>query len=250
MKFSSSFSIKDNLVVVLFQTQNSGNLGAVARAMKNMGAHCLRLVDPHCHHLNKECLERAVDARDIIDDTEIFLTLEEAVQDCHQVIATTRKKRQDRIEFLDPDQLIQSIKGFDQTEKIAIVFGREDRGLRNEELKCCDYALCIPTSFELPSLNLSHAVLIVLYEIFKSLNHQSNQVNTQILSQKIDHQLKEGFYQHLEEALISINYLQGKKKDHVLRDLKNIFNRSQLSDKDVSMLRGIFRQILNIRHLD
>lgn len=249
----NKFDMKNNLVVILFQPQNSGNIGAVARAMKNMGVYQLRLVDPQAHHYNKDAIQRAVDAFDILENVEIYMDLELALKDCHQIVGTSRKLRQDNTIFLNPDEFISRVKQFNIDQKIGLLFGREDRGLKNEELILCDYVVTIPTSKELPSLNLSHAVLLMLYEVFKtfeSLNIDDKKLNQIPVNFKTDSKSRQDFYIHLEEALREINYLHGKKGLTVMRDLRNIFNRTHLEEKDISMLRGICRQILNIKHQD
>lgn len=247
----SDLNLKENIIIILFQTQHSGNIGAVARAMKNMGVKTLRLVDPQAHHYNKDAIQRAVDAIDILESVEIFMDLKDALKDCHQIIGTSRKTRQDHTIFLNPEEFIYRLNQSESSQKIGLLFGREDHGLKNEEIALCDFVISIPTSDDLPSLNLSHAVLLVLYEIYKTTLVKN--LNVEKLSQLPDNfnseaKSRQDFYDHLEEALREINYLHGKKGLNVMRDLKNIFDRSNLDEKDISMLRGICRQILNIKY--
>lgn len=231
--------------LVLVGSQSSGNIGAVARTMMNMGFHELRLVNPEVHHLNRECLDRAMAAAPIIQQTKIFLTLKEAVSDCHQVIGTSGKTRQGRVIWKTPRELAQdSVNSI--RKKTALVFGPEDRGLSNDDLLLCDQVISIPTADQLPSLNLSHAVLIVLYEIFlASSGSPKRSITISPTDVSATHEQKESFFNHLEESLKQIGFLEKTSPDKTMRTLRTLFARADLDDYEVGVLRGICRQIIN-----
>lgn len=239
-----------NISIILVGTQSSGNIGAVARCMMNTGFSDLRLVNPEVHHLNRECLDRAMTAEPIVKKAQVFLTLKEAVSDCHKVVGTSGKTRVGRMEWRTPKEFAEKI----STEKTALVFGKEESGLTNEELLLCDQVIAIPTSSDLPSLNLSHAVLIILYEIFIKLNvganpcvrpsfgqtHGSAPTNTFATQEQ-----KEALFDHMQLALGQINFIDKQNPDKIMRTLRTLISRLNPDDYEVGVLRGICRQILN-----
>ncbi len=233
----------NSLIVVLVGVQSSGNIGAIARAMMNTGTYDLRLVNPEAHHLNRECLDRAMMAEPIVKSAKVFLTLKEAVSDCHQVIGTSGKQRYGRMDWKTPREFAEI---FDATQKTALVFGPEDTGLSNEDLLLCEKIITIPSSQELPSLNLSHAVMIVLYEIFASQELEkkpSPKYENDFVPATMEK--KEAFYNHLQEALLAINVLDKNNPDKIMRTLRTFFERCRPDDYELGLLRGICRQILN-----
>lgn len=231
--------------VVLVSSQTSGNIGAVARAMKNMGFAQLRLVNPQAHHLNRECLDRAMEAQPIVKKAHIFLSLEEAIEDCHQTIGTTRKKRSQPMHIETCRDFAQSLIHQTEQKNIALVFGREDTGLLKEEIQLCDSLIEIPASKDFPSLNLSHAVMITLYELFLAFNVQYKKQPNSKATTEATGQDKEGLYQHLQDALLSINFLDANNPDRIMKDLRNILGRAHLDTRELGILRGICRQIMN-----
>jgi len=230
-----------NIRIVLVGTLQSGNIGAVARAMKNMGVSDLCLVNPQASHLNRECTDRAMHSGDILKKAAVYLTLKEAVADCHHVLATTGKVRNNPMPVCSPHEMAQKWKTT-YPGKLALVFGPEDTGLGNEDLKLCEAGIEIPTSPEMTSLNLSHAVIVVLYEFFLS-QHLNTAPNPEIPLLPIS--TKEAFFDHLQETLLAIGYLDKNNPDRIFKDLKHIFNRAQLDEREVTILRGICRQIIN-----
>ncbi len=234
--------------LVLVGSQSSGNIGAVARVMMNMGFSELRLVNPDVHHLNRECLDRAMAAAAIVQHAKVFLTLKEALTDCHQVIGTSGKTRQGRVPWKTPRELAQDSM-LSMQKKTALVFGPEDRGLSNDDLLLCDQVINIPTSEKLPSLNLSHAVLIVLYEIFLARGDGPPAADGGVYPYAptvlATHEKKESFFDHLQESLQQIGFLEKTNPDKTMRTLRTLFARASLDDYEVGVLRGICRQIIN-----
>lgn len=228
--------------IILVQTKISGNIGAVARCMKNMGFAELVLVDPVASHLNREALDRAMEGRSLLDSAQICTTLASAVADCQRVVGTSGKLRNSPVPLITPRELSDKFRE-STSQKWALVFGPEDTGLKNEELALCDTLISIPTSQEFTSLNLSHAVIIILYEIF--MGGRCSPISEKNQSRTITTIQRETLFTHLQEAFLKIGFLDPKNPDRIMDDLRHIFNRAQLDEREASILRGIARQILN-----
>lgn len=233
--------------IILVQTQISGNLGAVARTMMNLGFSDLHLVNPLANHLNRESMERAVHARGILESCTVHLSLREAIADCEVVVGTSRKRRKSQPITFNPLEFAQHHqKRGSLNNKMAFVFGPEDRGLENEDIALCDALIDIPTADAFPSLNLSHAVAIVLYAVYSQTLVDEKLVPA--IEEVSTKEEREEFYDHLHEALDILEYHNPQNPQLIMRDLKNIFNRCDLNQREVRILRGICRQIMNKIH--
>ena len=153
----------DNIRIVLVNTSHPGNIGGVARAMKNMGLSRLYLVQPRAFP-HKEAEWRAASALDLLEQAVVTQTLDEAIGDCQFVVGTSARERRIPWPLLDPRMCAKRAAQISPREQVAVLFGREDRGLTNDELKVCNLHLNIPTSEDYSSLNLAMAVQIVCYE--------------------------------------------------------------------------------------
>src|SRR5512139_1523822 len=160
-------SWKDNVCFVLVEPRESGNIGACARAMKNMGFRNLCLVNPGCA-VNDEAKCFARHAVDVLESAWVCETVTEAVSDASLVVGATRRKGRRRGVFVDAEAGCRRLFSIGRHNKVVVLFGREDRGLFNEETGECGLLLTIPASREQPSLNLSQAVMIVAYELRKA----------------------------------------------------------------------------------
>lgn len=220
--------------VVLVEPLYQGNVGSVARAMKNFGYSDLALVNP-CK-LEGEARAMSSHARDVLENARITTTIEEAVKGADLVIGTTgilslKHGEHVRMPVYTPSQVKEKLNGYSGT--VAILFGREDCGFRNDELKSFDMILTIPTSPIYPVMNLSHSVAVVLYEL-SGIKSEENP-----LAAGFDLQL---LYEHFGELLGKIDYPAHKKdKTHLM--LKRIFGRAQLTPREVQTLRGVIREI-------
>ncbi len=228
--------------IVLVGPQGARNIGAVARAMMNFGVTALRLVSPEADHLADEARHMAVRAGRLLEEARVFDDLAAAVADCHLVFGTTRRFGKYRDDFLSPRQAAMLAVEQDTAVRIALVFGREDSGLKTTELDCCHHLLTIPVSDVLPSMNLSHAVAICLYEIFTSLSTAGRPASagTSIPAASA---AVEGMFSHMRQSLTAIDYLNPKNPDHILRAFRRIFGRASLSDWEVSVLQGLWSRI-------
>lgn len=232
---------KNNLFVVLVEPQGSLNIGSVARAMLNFGFRNLRLVNPSADHLNREAYQMAVKAGTILESAELYPTLEEALSDCAVSMATTRRFGQYRERFKHPDEAAQQIVPVTGNDRAALVFGREDHGLRTEDLDLCQQLITIPTNDAQPSMNLAQSVMLCLYEVDK-YRAQADGIKPAEQRLAVNHEL-EGMFQHMRQSLTHIGYLNEQNPDHILRTYRNILGRTQLNIREVNILRGLFNQI-------
>ncbi|MBU2561057.1 MAG: RNA methyltransferase [Nanoarchaeota archaeon] len=156
--------------VVLLEPETAGNVGAVARVMMNFGFTKLVLINPHCDHLSDEARNRAKHAKEVLEGAEVndFFV----VDDYDYLIATTARLGTDyniTRSPLKPEELAGKLKKLSPEKKIGLVIGREGHGMFNEEIGKCDFVVTVPSAKEYPTLNISHAVVIILYEIHKAL---------------------------------------------------------------------------------
>ena len=231
----------ENIYVILVEPLYGGNIGSVARAMKNMGLRHLVLVNPKADYLGLEAKKMAVSAFDIVEKAEVFSSLEEALADFTYLAATTTRDRKGYPYKFTAKGISNKLLALAKKGKVGIMFGREDKGLFNEELSRANDVITIPTSRELSSLNLAQAVLITVYELFQSYNPDNiMQVPVYNLA-TVD--AKEKYFEHLEKTLEEIGFFHSSSKDHVMYSIRDLLNRSLPSDRDIRILRGILRQL-------
>lgn len=235
----------DNIAIVLVRPQYAGNIGAVSRAMKNMGLSRLILVSPGQDPLAPEAKMMATSAKDILQKAEVFPTLEKALEGFRWLAGTSARKGRNRGPFITPREISPEILAHAQSIPVAILFGPEDRGLTNEELAPCHALISIPTHANLTSLNLAQAVMILGYELFLThLAAQAREPSLPGLFPKLaELQKVEKMYAHLENLLLRIGFLDPNNPKRIMHTLRRIFGRANLTDRDVAILRGIFRQL-------
>ena len=238
----------DSFNIVLVNTSHPGNIGGSARAMKNMGLQRLTLVQPE-QFPSGAAVGRAVSAVDILEQARVTDSLLEAVQDCGLIIGTSARSRRIPWPTLDPEQCAEKLLQESTTNKVAIVFGREDSGLSNEELQMCHYHVQIPTSADYSSLNLAAAVQIICYEIRKawlrqqgvaSINEDEKWDMEKATGEQVEH-----FYEHLERVMIAIDFHDPKNPRHLMHRLRRLFGRIRIDSMEINILRGI---LTNIEH--
>ena len=225
--------------IVLVNTTHPGNIGAAARAMKNMGLRDLALVQPKIFP-STEAIARAAGADDILAGARVCRSLEDAIADCALVIGASARLRTIPWPELEPRECADLVSG--STAKTAILFGREHSGLTNEELERCHYLLHIPSDPEFSSLNVAAAVQVVAYEIFLAARRASR--TERQMSPFATAAQMESFYGHLEETLHEARFLHEKKSSpSLMRRLRRIFNRARLEQKEIHILRGILNAV-------
>ncbi len=232
---------KENLAIVLVEPQGDRNIGSVCRVMLNFGFTDLRLVNPQIDHLSRDARMMAVKATTVLENAKIYSSLNDALEGCVTSLGTTRRFGRYRENMLHPEDAAELILPSSTEGCVALVFGREDNGLSTDELDLCQHFITIPTSEQQPSLNLSQAVGLCLYELIrvngvaenKSYGRKNMATSDQI----------EGMFQHMRQALVNIGYLNPQNPDHILRTYRRILGRAGLSEKEVRILRGLFNQI-------
>lgn len=228
-----------NVIVVLVHPLYEQNVGLIARVMKNFEASELRLVDPACE-IGDEAYRRAMHGWDILEKAKTYNTLEEAVRDCDLIVGTTGKhgKRFSHVRrCMNPEQLASKIAV--ARGKVAILFGREDFGLTNEELKKCNAVVTIPANKEYPILNVSHAVAIILYEIFKKKKTSS----IPEIFQPVDLREEKVMLQYLT---ILARKVEPEKADKIELIMKRFLASCRPTGADIRTLIGIFRKTLEL----
>jgi len=234
-------ALLDNISVVLVGIRNPGNIGSAARAMKNMGVSRLVLVNPVPYD-TPDVYNLAWGAEDVVRNARVCRTMSEALRDCGFVVGTTRRKGRSRRPVLPLRTAIPRIAAATRRNQVAILFGREDKGLSNDELAHCQLALSISASRGMPSLNVAQTVMVVCYELFGHALSDQVTAPPALVPQAELWKL----YSRLEEALAAIGYGdQGSRKvlTSVMRTLMRVFGRSGIADDELRALHGICQQI-------
>lgn len=229
-----------NTRIVLVNTTHPGNIGAVARAMKNMGLRKLYLVDPKIFP-SAEATARASGADDVLADAVVCNWLDQALTDCPLVIGASARARAIECPRLTPRECAALVLSRAHVGPAAVLFGREHSGLSNAELDRCHFQLHIPVDPQFPSLNLAAAVQIFAYELFVAL--AGGVLETRDAGAAVPAAEMERFYQHLEQILIEIGFLDPAKPRHLMRRLRRLYNRAQLDQNEMNILRGILTAV-------
>ena len=240
MTLSPLHSHFENIAIVLVGVRVPGNIGAAARAMANMGLSRLVLADSPVSDLS-EALKLARDGGDIVRSAESFTTLEEAIAPYGLVAGTTRRKGRSRRSLVEIAEAIPRIALAAAHNQVAILFGREDFGLSNEELGLCQFALSIPSARPFSSLNVAQAVMIVAYEL-----HRFGGVSPPLPPSFVPRAELKLFYERLARLLERIGYQKAGDRDvpaSVLEMLARVFGRSGLTPDELNGLHGFCRQI-------
>lgn len=228
----------NNIAIVLHRPRYSENIGAAARAMRNMGISKLVVVDPQNCDLARIRKMATHAAGDVVAQIEFFETLKEALSPFSFVVGTTARLGRQRQVFDSPARLADELIALSRNNRIALLFGPEDRGLTNEDLRCCHWLVNIPTA-EFSSLNLAQAVMILCYELFTA-GREGRVTHAPRLASR--HEL-DGMYAQVKDILVRINYINPENPDYWMNKIRHFFTRIQLRAKEVSILRGICRQI-------
>ena len=231
-----------NLNVVLVEPNGPINVGSIARLCSNFGVNELRIVSPKCDIFSLEAKKMALKGQGYIDNCKIFNNIEQAIFDCDLVLATCgRIDLSNDIECEAPNEISKWISSFVEINNLGILFGREDRGLSNNELLFAHKIFNIQTSQNFPSLNLSHAVSIILYELNKSSTNYSKK-DLQVFNLASSKQIYESFNE-IEEMLIRIGYLLEHTAFSKISKFKKFILKANTSSHEINVLRGIVHQI-------
>ena len=226
------------IAVILVEPKYAGNVGAVARIMKNFGFSKLLLINPSFSLDSDECRKFAMHAQEIIDNAELLQSFNEALKKMDFVVGTTSIESKNDKHHLRKAILARDFAKeiYKMEGKIGIAFGREDYGLLNEEIKKCDLLVKIPTSEQYPALNLSHAVCILLYELFIQ-KHEPMEI---ILANGKE---KEKMYEFFDKLLDTINYPEYKKENTRIL-FRRVMGRAMLSKWEYHTLMGVFKKAI------
>jgi tRNA/rRNA methyltransferase len=232
----SDLDWKQRLRIVLVGSETSGNVGAAARALKTMGLSRLVLVDPECDPLGPEALALAHNAHDVLTSAVVVPTLAEALAGTVRSIATTQRSRRQGAPFLSPDQAAAEIRDFASTGDVALVFGRESRGLTNEELALCTIYSTVPAAVETPSLNLAQAVMVYCYVL-----HQQTlaPVDREYAWNLVPHEALEQFFARLEDALHAQGVTPATTMTNYVARFRRILARVPLEPRDLNLFYNL-----------
>lgn len=240
---SSSVEIYDpgRVRFVLVEPVYAGNVGAVARAMKNLGFTRLVLASPGCDPMDVEARKMAVGAVDILRTAEIRGDIDEALRGASTVVGTSRRKGKHRKPHWRLDELAGRMAEFAAAGELAVVFGRETHGLSDAELDRCTHLVYFPSSPDFQSFNLAQSVLLVAYEL--ALARMGNP-NSTPLETPATHEDREEMYAHLRSSLWAVGFLHEDTAEVMMRRIRRMLDRALLDSKEVSILRGVARQTL------
>ena len=228
---------RGRIAIVLVETSSPGNLGSVARVMKNMGLDRLILVDCRAD-LTDEAWQRARGAGDLLEKAVRTSGLASVLQSFHLSVATGSRAARWFEQSLEPREMAVELKALAPGHEVAIVFGPERTGLTNEHLQYCHWQVRIPTAPAFPSLNLAHAVAIVAYELSQSLSAPPSKGVRRLAEMG----QVEAFSQDLEGSLKEIHFLKKQNPREIMMTLRQMLARASLDDRDIRILRGILRQ--------
>ena len=244
-----------NIKIILVEPIGALNVGSIARVMKNMGLTQLVLVKPQCDPVGEEARQMAVHAQDVLDSMVITEDLPNALEGCQRAIATTARSRALPTELETPRKALPWLLEGNVTS--ALIFGPEDRGLSNQELNYGQRFIGIRANPDYPSLNLAQAVGICAYELREAFLSQNIDKSadrdklqdiapeqTDLASSKsADVKAVEGYYNQLESLLLEIGYLYPHTAATRMAKFRRLYNRVNLKQEEVSMLRGVLRQV-------
>jgi len=232
----------NHISIVLVEPQGALNIGSVCRAMMNFGFSDLRLVAPQADHLSDEARRMAVKAGGLLEAATVYPDLSSALGDCQLALGTTRRFGKYREDFLHPDQAAHALLPWTEKGRVALVFGREDKGLLTAELDLCQLLITIPTKDELPSMNLAQAVTLCLYETSKACGEAAGK-STGGRKRLATGKVLEGMYGHMKHTLLEIGFLDPQNPEHILHTFRRIFGRAGLNDREARILHGLWSRL-------
>lgn len=229
---------------VFVEPRYGGNVGSAARVLKNFGFGRLDLVDPREGADHEQAIRMAVDAADVLAAARTHKTLDEALDGAATVVGTSRRMGKHRQPHHRLDALAPLLPGLAARGEVALVFGREDHGLSDADLDRCTHLVYVPTAEAYPALNVAQTIAIVAYELRTALDAATPEASDPEEEALVDHAGREAMYAHLEEALLAIGFLKLGQLEGMMRRLRRILSRAELTAGDVDVVRGISRQIL------
>ncbi|MBN1104644.1 MAG: RNA methyltransferase [Deltaproteobacteria bacterium] len=228
----------DNIAVILVEPQISENIGSTARAMVNMGLKRLLVVNPKRCDLTRVLKMATGPSIDLIEEMEVFEDFLSAIGPFQYLVGTTARTGTHRPTLADPRRLARELIPISKTNRVAILFGPEDRGLSNDHLRYCHTIATIPTA-SFASLNLAQAVMVMAYEIFLA----SRETTTETVPRLANRFELEGMYAHLQGVLMKVGFINPQNPEHWMLNIRRFLSRFPLRAREVRIIRGICRQI-------
>jgi tRNA/rRNA methyltransferase len=228
----------ENVHIVLNRPRFPENIGSAVRAMRNMGLNKLVVVDPENYDTEKIMRLATHESAAMVEQIKQYDDLESAVSTMNYVVGTTARLGGERQTIQKPGDIAQRLISISAKNQIGIVFGPEDRGLTNEEIRLCHVLINIPTA-DFSSINLAQSVMIICYEIFSASRTSKSSFAPRLASR---HEL-DGMYDQLKDILVRIDYILPDNPDYWMNKLRHFFSRIPLRAREVSIIRGISRQV-------
>ena len=231
-------SFKKNIYFILVRPQLGENIGATARALKNFNLSKLRIVNPRSGWPDQKAIATSVGAKNILQSSKIYKSLDKSIGDLDKIFAATSRIRKVNKKIISIFDLNKKIKN---KQKIGIIFGPESSGLSNNELNCADYLVKIPTNKKFSSLNLSHSVILFCFQLFTLFSKKKFIYKSNYKSLKASKAEVSKFLKFMIQSLDKRGFLQpNHKRKSMIRNIENIFYRTNLSDQEIRILLGIF----------
>ena len=234
---SATVNLK-NFSIILSRPRYPENIGAAARAMRNMGFEQLIVVDPQNYDMSRVLKMATHGAVEVVEQIKVYEDLRTALEPLNYVVGTTARLGGQRQLVGSAARLAQKLAPISKKNQVGLLFGPEDRGLTNADIRLCHELVNIPTA-EFSSLNLAQAVMVVCYEL-RRCNQPGGQTFVPRLANR--HEL-DGMYAQLKDILVRISYIQPDNPDYFMNNLRHFGTRLKLRAKEVSIIRGICRQI-------
>ena len=232
----------ENLVIILVEPQGPINIGSVCRAMMNFGFTQLRLVNPTKHYKSLLAKKMSLSAFTLLENAFIFDDLQSALSDIQVAFGTTRRFGKYRNNFFTPSGAAEKLRKTYQEAICALVLGPEDTGLETKDLDLCQHFITIPTHDAYPSMNLSHALAVLLYEVSLKSDPEKKFAGPSpeklAAGEEIEH-----MFVHMKKSLLDIDFLDKQNPDHLLRAFRRIFGATGLTSRDVNIIRGMMSRI-------
>jgi tRNA/rRNA methyltransferase len=233
-------TLSGQISFILVRPKSAGNIGAAARALKNMGFADLRIVAPVVPPASRAALTMAVHARDVIENARVCKTIRDAAAGCNLVVGTTCRAGPYRSSVRPLREAAAELAVLAASNRIALMFGPEDTGLTNRELKHCERLITIPSSPAYASLNLAQAVMVTAYELRLALEAGAHPPAAAVEfapAAEVDSALD-----RMKDALVAIGFLPADNPEHLMFALRELFGRSGLTAHELDILNGIASQ--------
>ena len=228
----------DNISIIVVEPKVPANIGAIARACQNLGIRNIILINPCNFHVD-EAYMLAKNARDLLFDIDTRDTLEDCLEDHHVLVGTTQRRRVNQVPFHPPSELADVVSEYTHRGKVGIVFGREDRGLSNEELALCNFQSSIQAHSDNPVFNLSQAVLIYAYECYNASSELKTVYSRPLATKKAEHHM----FAVLEETIESFKVGTANGPKRFANRMKQVLSRIVFEERDIQLFRKFFELI-------